>query len=101
METVRASGRVPGEHTVGQRRLTVQLAVGKQLKVVPFLTRRELLWEIMTSLRHDAVMRFTSRSRQRRFEHSIRCCGLRGRKPRIPRDVGDGCQVRRDSVTRA
>ena len=29
-ETVRASGMVPGEHTVGQRRLTVQLAVGSQ-----------------------------------------------------------------------
>ena len=30
METVRASGMVPGECTVGQRRLTVRLTVGSQ-----------------------------------------------------------------------
>ena len=30
MKTVRTSGTVPGEHTVGQTRLTVQLAVGSQ-----------------------------------------------------------------------
>ena len=30
METVRASGMVPGEHTVGQGQLTVLLAVGSQ-----------------------------------------------------------------------
>ena len=32
METVRASGMVLGEHTVGQRRLMVRLAVREQLK---------------------------------------------------------------------
>ena len=43
MQTVRASGMVPGEHTVGQRRLTVRLAVGEQLKVIAFPTGWELL----------------------------------------------------------
>ena len=35
-ETVRASGIVPGEHTVGQRQLTVQLAVGgRKMNSIP------------------------------------------------------------------
>ena len=48
----------------------------------------------MTSLRHDAVTRFTSGSRQRRFEHLIRHCGLQECKPCMLRGIGDGCQVR-------
>ena len=40
-ETVRASGTVPREHTVGQRRLTVQLAVGSQRTLLR--TGRDLL----------------------------------------------------------
>ena len=42
----------------------------------------------MTSLQHDAVMRFTSRSRQHCFEHSIRRRGLQEHKPHMPRGVG-------------
>ena len=55
----------------------------------------------MTSVRHDDVMHFKSRGQQRRFEGSIRCCGLREHKPRTQRVLGDGYQVRPDLVTRA
>ena len=55
----------------------------------------------MTSVRHDAVTRFTSRGQQRRFEGSIRCCGLWERKPRTRKALGNGYQVRPDLVTKA
>ena len=55
----------------------------------------------MMSVRHDDMTRFTSRGRQRRSEHLIRRCGLRGRKPRTLRGLGNGYQVRPELVTRA
>ena len=41
-------------------------------------------------------MRFTSRCRQRRFEHLIQHCGLQKCKLHMVREGGDGCQVRPD-----
>ena len=55
----------------------------------------------MTSVRHDSMMRFTSRGRQRRSEGSIRRCGSHGRKPRTQMGLRGGYQVRPDLVTRA
>ena len=55
----------------------------------------------MTSVRHDSMMRFTSRGRQRHSEGSIRHCGSCGRKPRTQMGLRGGYQVRPDLVTRA
>ena len=46
-------------------------------------------------------MRFTSRGRQRRFEGSIRHCGLWECKLRTRKALGKGYQVRPDLVTKA
>ena len=82
---MRTSGTVPGEHTVGQTRLTVQLVVGSQRTASR--SGWDLLYGFMMSLRHE-VMRFTSRCRQHHSKHSKRCCGHRGRKPHIPKGGG-------------